>query len=251
MDHHEHKQIIENCLQLLDAYKKGLLGQCTMPEDTNPGFKKNEKEPRLSYFTLPMSLNYQRDSYKLWESALKTYQDNASRDVFSVNDVSKMTDSKLRKKLQKYKVALQPNKHINTWSRISETISDNWGSISNLIEYADSDYLKLKQIVQHEFKKGFPYLSGPKIFNYWSFIITTHGGVKLKNRDYIDIAPDTHVVKCSVQLNVISEKEAKKLSRDLISERWRMILKNSDIDPIDMHSPLWFWSRNGFTYKLK
>jgi hypothetical protein len=25
----------------------------------------------------------------------------------------------------------------------------------------------------------------------------------------------------------------------------------SEISPIDMHSPLWFWSRNNFEFKIK
>ena len=67
--------IITRCRVLLKAYENKDLGNCTMPEDSNPGFKACEEEIRLVYFTLPMSLNYQRDSYKLWESALKTYND--------------------------------------------------------------------------------------------------------------------------------------------------------------------------------
>jgi hypothetical protein len=37
-----------------------------MPEDSKPNEFKNQEE-RLVYFTLPMSLNYQRNSYTLWE----------------------------------------------------------------------------------------------------------------------------------------------------------------------------------------
>jgi hypothetical protein len=51
-------------------------------------------------------------------------------------------------------------------------------------------------------------------------------------------------------LGVITEQEAETLPKDAISEKWRGLLKGSDIAPIDMHSPLWFWSRNGFIYKL-
>ncbi len=35
-----------------------------MPEDSNPGNFANAEE-RLVYFTLPMALNYQRNSYSL------------------------------------------------------------------------------------------------------------------------------------------------------------------------------------------
>lgn len=145
---------------------------------------------------------------------------------------------------------MQPNKHISTWQTISKTVSDNWGSLENLFISADYDFLKLKELVQNKHKQGFPYLSGPKIFNYWSFIISTYGKIRLTNRQYIDIAPDTHMTKSSVLLGVITKKEATKLSKEQISLRWRDLLEDSRIDPIDMHPPLWFWSRNNFQFKL-
>jgi len=222
-----------------------------MPEDNNPGFGDEEKEWKLAYFTLPMSLNYQRNSYKLWEAALKTYKDGETKDIFEVDKISKMSVEELRNKLMKYKLALQPNKHINTWKTISETVFDNWGSFGNFFKSADNDLAVVKELVQKNFKRGFPYLSGPKIFNYWSFIISTYGQVPYKNKQLIEIAPDTHVIKCSVKLGVISANEAIVLSRDEISKRWRGLLEGSGINPIEMHPPLWFWSRNGFKYKLK
>lgn len=242
------KFITKDCKNLLKAYKSGKLGQTVMPEDNHPKFKNKEK--MLVYFTMPMALNYQRNSYKLWESALDTYNDKETRCVFDIKWCAKVSEEELREKLLKYKIALQPNKHINTWKKISETIYENFGSLESLFREVDNDFLNLKKLIQNDLKKGFPYLSGPKIFNYWSFIISTYGGVKLKNREYIDIAPDTHITKCSVKLDVITQEESEKLSKEEISNRWRETLKGSEIDPIDMHPPLWFWSRNGFIYKL-
>jgi len=244
----ENAAIIKVCKRILDAYKSGLLGQTVMPEDTNPGFTDSQSEERLSYFTLPMALNYQRDSYKLWEAALKTYDDPETRFVFDVHAVALRSEEEVRKALMKYKVALQPNKHVNTWRTIAKTISEDWGSIEKLVLAADSDFVQLKQLIQVDYKKGFPYLSGPKIFNYWSFILSTYGGVHLKNRDQIDIAPDTHITQGSVRISVITPEEAERLSKEQISARWRALLAGSGIDPIDMHPPLWFWSRNGFLY---
>lgn len=243
-------KIINDCNNLLGAYRNGLLGHTIMPEDSNPGFLKDEKELRFAYFSLPMALNYQRDSYKLWESALKTVNDKESRIVFDVDKSSKIPVEELRQLLTKYKLAIQPNKHIATWQKISQTISENWGSFEGLLEASNYDFKKLKEIVQVENKKRFPYLSGAKIFNYWSFILNSYCNANLKNSDLIDIAPDTHITKCSVILGVITELEAETLSKNEISNRWREILKGSNIDPIDMHPPLWFWSRNGFVYKL-
>jgi hypothetical protein len=246
----ERVNLLKVCSELIDAYKTGKLGQTVMPEESNPGFSDSEHEARLAYFTLPMALNYQRDSYKLWEAALKTFNDTETSFVFDVQKVSFRSEEDLRQALMKYKLALQPNKHVNTWRTIAKTVYENWGSFESLIRICGEDFLRLKQTLQVDHKKGFPYLSGPKIFNYWSFILSTYGGVKLKNRDQIDIAPDTHITQCSVRISVISPEEAEKLSREQISTRWRELLAGSGIDPIDMHPPLWFWSRNGFTYDL-
>lgn len=241
------QNFITVCNKILVAYKNGELGQTVMPEDTHPKF--SNKEERISYFTLPMALNYQRDSYKLWEAAIKTFNDPETRFVFDVAKVSNASEDQVRKALMKYKVALQPNKHVNTWRTIAKTVYENWGSLTKFFQKNENDFLKIKESIKIDHKKGFPYLSGPKIFNYWSFIMSTYGEVQLSNRDYIEIAPDTHITQCSVKLGVITQDEAENLTKDAISERWRTLLQGSTIDPIDMHSPLWFWSRNGFLFK--
>jgi len=243
-------EIINNCQKLLVAYKNGQLGQTKMPEESHPGFSNNETEERLAYFTLPMALNYQRDSYKLWQAALATYNDEATKKVFSLSEAAAMNPADLRECLTKYKLALQPNRHIEIWQKIAKTIFQKWGTLKNLFQDINYDFLKLRDIIQKEHRQGFPYLSGPKIFNYWSFVIGTYGQAPLASRDFIEIAPDTHITKCSVLLGVISEDEARKLSKSQISQRWRELLDGSGIAPIDLHPPLWFWSRNGFIFKL-
>ncbi len=68
--------------KLILMYKKGELGGEVMPEDINPHFEKSSLENYL-YFTLPMALNYKRNSYTLWESANKTFEDKETRFVFN------------------------------------------------------------------------------------------------------------------------------------------------------------------------
>jgi hypothetical protein len=245
------ERIISDCKQLLDAYRLGKLGYMKMPEDSSPDFSEAEKEIRLVYFTLPMSLNYQRDSYKLWEAALKTFNDTQTKIIFNIQHTANLDESELRGYLTRYKVALQPNKHIATWQTIAKTVSKNWGAIENLLQSIDYDFLKLKDIIQKQYKSGFPYLSGPKIFNYWSFIIQEYGKIKLKNSEFIEIAPDTHITKCSVILGVITQKEAQILTKEKISQKWRELLSGTGINPIDLHPPLWFWSRNNFQFKIE
>lgn len=243
-------EIISVCRELLEAYRTGKLGQTVMPEDTNPGFSENETESRYAYFSLPMALNYQRNSYSLWKSALQTYSDSSTKDVFDVNIASKLPLTELREKLTKYKLALQPNKHIATWHTIASTIATNWGSFATLLQSVECDFIKLRTLVQDEYKKGFPYLSGPKIMNYWSFILNQYCGITLRNSEAIEITPDTHIIKCSVLLRVITQSEAETMKREAISKKWRNVLLGSGINAIDMHPALWFWSHNGFVYKL-
>ena len=124
-----------------------------MPEDEHPIFEDNQKGLRLAYFTLPMALNYQRNSYTLRESALQTYLDPQTRDVFDVKLCADMNEEALRHKLMKYKVALQPNKHIGTWKTIATTIAEQWGSIAHMFEALDYDVLRLQACIQGSHKK--------------------------------------------------------------------------------------------------
>ena len=101
-------EIKSNALKLLELYKTGKLGGEKMPEDENPCLEISSTENYL-YFTLPMALNYQRNSYRLWESANKTYQDNSTNDCFFPEHVANISIDDLRERMLKYKVAVQPN----------------------------------------------------------------------------------------------------------------------------------------------
>lgn len=94
---------------LVIAYKQGFLGGEKMPEDENPKLDKASKENYM-YFTLPMALNYQRNSYVLWECANRMYADLNAQKVFDSKEVCDMSEELLRKYLVEHKVALQPNK---------------------------------------------------------------------------------------------------------------------------------------------
>lgn len=242
--------LIDSCRQLIQAYHQWLLGDMTMPEDVHPDFG-NDVEARLCFFTLPMALNYQRNSYTLRESATQAYQDPDTSRVFDPTRATQAPTIDLQTALVKHKVALQPNKYIKTRQTISQTIHNNRWSITWLLEAADYDVLQLQQLVQITHKRWFPYLSWPKIFHYRCYILWKYCDVTLSNRSYIQVAPDTHVIQCSIKLWVITETESDSLTRDQISDRRRSALAWSGIDPIDMHSPLWFWSRNGFSYQIQ
>ena len=87
---------IDKVYALIDAYKSGRLGGEKMPEDENPGLEKSSAQNYM-YFTLPMALNYQRNSYVLWECANRMYKDENAKKVFDSAEVSLMSEELLRK----------------------------------------------------------------------------------------------------------------------------------------------------------
>lgn len=242
--------IIKKMYTLVEMYKNGKLGGEFMPEDTNPHLDLSSKE-NFSFFTLPMALNYQRNSYKLWESACLTYNDPDTRDIFDPNEVIYMSIDTLHDKLLKYSVALQPNKQPLIWLRLCETFSTNYnGDIRLFFKSHNYTVSGIKQYMLNN-KKNFPYLSGEKIMNYWLYVMSNYTSLKLSDRENISIAPDTHVLKASVKLGVIDQSDLTRSDiRAYVSKRWESLCKLANLLPIDLHTPLWLWSRNNFQCEI-
>lgn len=240
-------EILKNVDKLVNMYKKGLLGGEVMPEDSNPHLSKETIE-NYNYYTLPMALNYQRNSYKLWESANQTWNDEETNFIFDTKQVSQASFEQVQRALVKYKVALQQNKQTEIWIKLSNTINELFdGDIRNLFKINDYDVNKIRHYIQKENKVKFPYLSGNKICNYWLYVLYQYTDIRFKNIEELTVAPDTHVVKASYRLGIITEQELNSSNVQLIViERWNEILKGTKYNPIDIHTPMWLWSRNGF-----
>lgn len=241
------KEILKKVDCLYKMYQEGKLGGEIMPEDENPGLEKSSLENYL-YFTLPMALNYQRNSYTLWESANKTYQDKETNFVFSPQEVLKRPVEEVQDALTKYKVALQKNKQTEIWIRLCKTFVELFdGDIRNLFIELDRDVDRIRNFIQKENKKRFPYLSGTKICNYWLYVIAQYTTQKYKNIENLTVAPDTHVVKSTHRLGLITEEELASANvQEIVIRRWNEFLEYTKYKPIDIHTPLWLWSRNGF-----
>ena len=244
------EEILAKVYNLRKAHQSGLLGGEKMPEDENPHLDKASKENYM-YFTLPMSLNYQRNSYVLWECANRMYADEAVRSVFDAKAVCSMKEEDLRDYLVKYKVALQQNKQPVIWRTLCETIENTLdGDIRNLFLYNDFSVKKVKDYIQSH-KKEFPYLGGNKICNYWLYVLEQYTDVRFVDRKNITVAPDTHVVQASTRLGVISEEEAESSHvQELLANRWAELLKGTELVPIDVHTPMWLWSRGKFEVEI-
>ena len=235
---------------LLEIYQRGELGGQVMPEDANPGLDISTNENYL-YFTLPMALNYQRNSYKLWEAAKESYNDHQIRNVFVPEYVAQMEEEELRIKLLKYKVALQPHKHVEIWHRLCCTFMDEFeGDIRRIFKDNGNSVKQIKNYILAN-KKRYPYLSGTKILNYWLYVMSQYTDVQLCDRQYITVAPDTHVIQASEKLGLITQEDITKPNmRDIVSLLWEEVLDGTGKVPIDVHTPLWLWSRGGFKVEV-
>jgi len=104
------------------------------------------------------------------------------------------------------------------------------------------DVVKILTLIQKDKRELFPYLSGPKMANYWLYILTHYTDAKFTNMQEISIIPDTHVIQSTVILGLADKAEAP----EVVSSLWRQLLVGSPITPIEMHPVLWNWSRNNF-----
>ena len=241
------KEILDKINKLIVMYKNGELGGEIMPEDANPHFESSSLENYL-YFTLPMALNYQRNSYTLWESALKTYTDEETRFVFDPKMCLQKSFEEVQHALTKYKVALQKQKQTEIWLSLCNTFVELFnGDIRKLFDTLDNDVDKIRNFIQKDNKKKFPYLSGTKICNYWMYVIYQYTDRKYKNIENLTVAPDTHVCKATHKLGLITDDEFNSSNvQQIVIDRWQELFKNTKYKPIDIHTPLWLWSRNGF-----
>jgi hypothetical protein len=227
--------------QLLAYFEQGAIPRLAQHE-VNPGLPKGSRENYL-YFTLPVSINFQRSSPAMWAAALATYQDPATNYVFFPEKLA-MTDlDQIRADLVKHKLALQPNKHVLIWTTIARTLHDFYADDPRaIVAEAHGDAGEFVRLLQTTRRARFPYLSGPKLSNYWPYILSYFTDVGFKNAHQISIIPDTHVIKSSEHLGIVPPG-ANSLQ---VEAAWHELLSGSGIDPAQVHPVLWNWSRNRF-----
>lgn len=231
--------------KLVAMHRNGLLGGEVMPEDILVNIVPTEK--LVDVITLGMALNYQRNSYTLWKSIAETYADSKQNWVFDLSRASEAPIDELREALIAHKIALQPNKHPVIWQKIAAALQEAGGA-QQLVLQNGSSIRQLREYVQQTHKSEFPYLSGPKIFNYWLYVMESYCKIKWIDRAEISIAPDTHILQSSVRLGIApaSVLDGSAKSRELVALQWKELLEGSQFAPIDIHTPLWLWSRGGF-----
>ena len=90
-------------------------------------------------------------------------------------------------------------------------------------------------------------LCGNKICNYWLYVIWQYTDCNYSNIEMLTVAPDTHVIKSTYHLGLINKEEFESNNvQEIVIEKWNKLFEGTKYKPIDIHTALWLWSRNGF-----
>ena len=226
---------------LLEKFNQGEIPTLAQHE-VHPDIDLGSRENYL-YFTLPVCINFQRNSPSMWLAALDTYKDPETNYLFFPEELAITPMEKVRADLLKHRLSLQPNKHTLIWTTIAHTLHQHFNNDPRqIIKLANYNVADLLQILQRSHKQYFPFLSGPKLSNYWPYILSQFTDVKFNDIHEISIIPDTHIIQSSIKLGLVAQT-ATSLQ---VESAWKELLKDSDINPVQVHPVLWNWSRNNF-----
>ena len=235
------KLVLDRIRSLKKLFEEGKIPTLAVHE-VHPDLDKGDRINYI-YFTLPVSLNFQRSSPAMWQAALKTYEDPETNYLFYPEKVVDTPREKVQADLLKHKLGLQRNKHTDIWIALSKGFNKHFNNDPReLIKQTDGDVEKILKIIRDELKADFPFLRGLKLSNYWLYILTKYTDVKLKNLNKISIIPDTHIIQSTVKLGICDDKA----DSQKVVEEWFLLTDGSEIIPVEMHSVLWNWSRNNF-----
>ena len=224
--------------RLCEAYASGMLGGTT--HESYPDVPEDSRE-RYLYFTLAPSLNYQRKSESLWRAALATYRDPETRFVYFPENV-KLGEDVYKRALVRHGLAVQPEKQTRIWFTLSRTLRRDYEGDPRLVvkEHGSSARQILDALATD--KPAWPYLSGPKLSNYWLYMLTCFTDVTLTDREEISVVPDVHVRRATQHLGIVDHVP----EADEAADIWYWLLAGTELAPCDVHAPLWRWGRSGF-----
>ena len=153
---------------------------------------------------------------------------------------------KVQTDLAKHKLSLQRNKHTQIWVAICKSLNEHFDSDPRELIKKHNSSVDVIVSYLRENNKMFPYLNGPKMSNYWLYILDHYTDIKLTDKHKLSIIPDTHVAQCSLHLNMTKDTDGP----EEIAKAWYDLLEGYHITPVEMHPVLWNWSRNNFLPKV-
>jgi hypothetical protein len=238
--------------KLLEAFKKheAIFSTHTSASKNDIGM---DKETYLNYITFISSIDYQKgiDADDLWKAGKEWVKKYPW--LFKPKELlSKNTPEVVKafKEIRENYGGVFRIQDIGIWLLIAATLSKYYeGETSVLLEKFDYNASRIKEKLNNELKKEFPFLSGEKILPMWLKILKEDGGIDLKNMNEIPLPVDKNVARATFNL-IFHEKFDGKVSED-IRERARKAWKDVadkigeiGVPVIDFDTPLWILGGN-------
>ena len=161
---------------------EGIFGHNVMSADLLPrGIRRGSYE-HLMFYTLVISIDYQRNSVQLWNAGIKTFEDEETRWLFIPKELINKSFNEIKSAMKVHRLAKKPNQDAEIWSTVSKSFFEIYDSDPmNLIKECDYDAWKLfNKKFDPKFKRRFPFLSGNKIFPLWIRLLHDYVGINLK-----------------------------------------------------------------------
>src|SRR3989338_2287013 len=208
------------------------------PEYTLPDGMVEGSNEHLIFITLTVSIDYMRDAEKLWEQSRDAWLNFETRWIF---DPKQVIERKIESLISLFKSIRdrRPIKDAEIWFTICNKLLEFNGDVYSLLEKLKFDAVKISDYIDED-KKDFPYLSGFKIKPLWLRMINDTAGIKLNRIEEIPIPIDVHTARMTLRLvfdedfdGVITQQ-----LRERIQTAWKLILKDTQIYPIQLDQPL-------------
>jgi len=234
---------------------EGIFGHRDLPDDLiNEIADTLDSSKLLLIVTLTTALDYMRNANELWQSSLKTLQDEETSWVFVPKEVVRRSEDEVLKALSKYGLAKKKKRDTQIWKSISKTLAEKYGGrIEVLFEEYDYEVDRMFEDFLKNRKEEFPSLSGTKLFPHWIRSLRDKVDLPFKGLENLPIPVDVHVARATFTTGCITGKYSSKGINETIKKRvievWKEGLKGTNILPIEMFRPLWLLSKHGCHYR--
>jgi hypothetical protein len=247
---------------LYNAFRTtGILGHADMPEDRPPAGVETGSRDHLLFLTLAVSIDYQRDAYALWESARRTYEDQATRYLFDPEALHEAPYAQVFADLKKHGLSKKHNKDTYIWRTVGISLYKKWGGDPRNF-LADCGYdgpTVLRRLKEDRHPANgrttpdFPFLRGNKIGPLWLRMLRDNAGLDaLTNLECVPIPVDIHVARASLCLGVVRGTYEGRLEDifGAIRQAWAESVRgyaagDRSMIALDVDEPLWHLSRFG------
>ena len=242
-------------LKLHRAFREspgGIFGEVDMPENLLPiGVSRGSPE-HLTFLTLTVAIDYQRDANALWDAGRKTMADPAVAWLYRPEGVAGAPFETIMDALKRHRLSKKHSQDAWIWQSVARTLfRDYGGSVEVLLDAHGHDAARLHKALSRGLKKDFPFLSGPKILPLWIRMLRDAGGVQLTNVADVPIPVDVHVARATFTLGVLAGEVGGTISHlaRAIDDAWRTGTERSGLHRLQLDEPLWHLSRLGCKHR--